>query len=89
MRAFYRPGPSKIELSPAWRASFHKISVIGSGWILMDFWQVFGGVLALKSMRKSIEKIIKLFIDLFYGFLSENGGLGEPKCLQKSTSKIK
>ena len=54
--AFYRPGPSKIELSSAWRANFHKISVIGSGWILMDFRQVFGGVLALKSIRKSIEK---------------------------------
>ena len=68
LRAFYRPGPSKIELSPAWRANFHKISVIGLGWILMDFRQVFGGFLALKSMRKSIEKIINFLIDFLMVF---------------------
>jgi len=59
--AFCHPGSSKIELSPAWRANFYKICVIGSGWISMHFRQVFGGVLALKSMRKSIEKIIIFF----------------------------
>ena len=66
--AFCRPGPSKIELSPAWCANFQKISVIGSGWISMHFRQVFGGVLTLKSMRKSIEKNIKIFIDFLMVF---------------------
>ena len=69
--AFCHPGPSKIELSPAWRANFHKISVIGLGWILMDFRQVFGGFLALKSMRKSIERIINFLIDFLKGFLAK------------------
>ena len=68
MGAFYRPGPFKIELSPAWRANFQKISVIGLGWILMDFRQVFGGFLALKSMRKSIEEIINFLIDFLKVF---------------------
>ena len=66
--AFCHPGSSKIELSPAWHANFHKIGVVGSGWILIEFRQVFGCVFALKSMRKSIEKIIKIFIDFLMVF---------------------
>ena len=67
-RHFGVPDPRKLSSRLHGVLIFIKSVYFGSGSILMGFGQVFEGVLTLKSMRKSIEKIIKMLIDFLKVF---------------------